>query len=188
MPRSPRLVEPGGFYHVSPRGNDGRDIYVDELDRRRHLALLERASRKYGWVVFSYCQMTNHFHLLLQVPNDGLSRGMQEVQSEYARFWNSRHGHTGHVFRNRFECEAVLSERHLIATARYVVLNPVRARMKFRPEQWRWSAHRALLGLDHAPSFLAVSAFLELFGPTPAQARKAYRRFVQEGHGSVSDT
>ena len=183
MPRSPRLVEPGGFYHVTSRGNDGRDIFDDEddVDRRRHLLLLERTARKHRWIVFSYCQMGNHFHLLLQVPENGLSAGMQELLGEYARFWNSRHGRTGHLFRNRFRCSAVESERHLLATARYIELNPVRARMKFRPEQWRWSSYRAHIGLDHLPPFLATSALLQLFGPTPAKARQAYKRFILDG-------
>jgi len=195
MPRSPRLVEPGGFYHVTPRGNDRRAIFGDEteIDRRRHLALLERTVRKHGWTVFAYCQMTNHFHLLVQVPEGNLSVGMQELLGEYSRFWNSTHGRTGHLFANRFHSEPVLSDRHLVATARYIDLNPVRARMRFRPEQWPWSSYRALVGVDHAPPFLATSALLRLFGPTPAKARLAYRRFVREGRGSdgrvpVSDT
>jgi REP element-mobilizing transposase RayT len=195
MPRSLRLVESGGFYHVTSRGNDGRDIFddTDEVDRRRHLALLERTARKYGWIVFAYCQMTNHFHLLVQLADGRLSAGMQELLGEYARSWNRRHGRSGHLFRNRFSCSAVESEGHLIATARYIELNPVRARMKFRPEQWAWSSYRAHVGLDHAPAFLATSALLQLFGPTPAKARETYKRFVRdgdvfEGRVPVSDT
>jgi REP element-mobilizing transposase RayT len=188
MPRAPRQIEAGSFYHVFPRGNDGREIYVDEFDRARQLFLLDRVSRKYGWTVFAYCQMTNHFHLLIQVSSSGLSPGMQELLGEYARFWNRRHGRTGHVFRNRFESAAVASDQHLLETARYVDLNPVRAGVKPRPEHWSWSSYRALVGLDHAPPFLAVSTLLQLFGPTPARARAAYRRFVREGHGTVSDT
>jgi REP element-mobilizing transposase RayT len=195
MPRSPRFVEPGGFYHVTPRGNDGRDIFddTDEIDRRRHLVLLERTVRKHRWTVLAYCLMTNHFHLLVQVPEQNLSVGMQELLGEYARFWNSRHGRSGHLFLNRFSCKPVLSEQHLLGTARYIDLNPVRAKIKFRPEQWIWSSYRALVGLDHAPPFLATSALLELFGPTPAKARAAYKQFVQKGlvsgsHVQVSDT
>jgi REP element-mobilizing transposase RayT len=195
MPRSPRSVEPGGFYHVTARGNDQREIFVDsdDIDRRRHLALLERTVRKHGWIVFAYCLMTNHIHLLVQVPEGNLSVGMQEFLGEYARFSNARHGRTGHLFRNRFRCAAVEDEAHLRLAARYIDLNPVRARMRFRPEQWPWSSYRALIGLDHAAPFLATSALLELFGPTPAEARLAYRRFVREGlvsggHVQVSDT
>jgi REP element-mobilizing transposase RayT len=192
MPRRLRLVEPGGFYHVFPRGNDGRPIFTENdghLDRRRHLTLLGRTARTHGWKVFGYCQMTNHFHLLIQVDEDArLSAGMQVLLGEYAKFWNSRHGHSGHLFRNRFGYEPIESESHLLETARYVELNPVRAGVKNRAELWPWSSYRAHAGLEHPPPFLATTALLELFGPTPAMARQAYRRFVQEGHVQVSDT
>ena len=195
MPRSQRFVEPGGFYHVTPRGNDRRPIFddSDELDRRRHLALLGRTVRKHGWTVFAYCLMTNHLHLVVQVPEDNLSCSMQEFLGEYARYWNSRHDRSGHLFRNRFSCAPIESDEHLRGAVRYVDLNPVRARVTLRPEQWQWSSYRALVGLEHAPAFLAVSALLELFGPTPAQARVAYRNFVRDGrvlpgHVQVSDT
>jgi len=195
MPRSPRFIEPSGFYHVTPRGNDGRMIFVDtdEIDRRRHLALLARIVRKHGWVVFAYCLMGNHFHLVVQVPEANLSAGMQELLGEYARYWNSRHERSGHLFLNRFSCKTVESDEHLREAARYVDLNPVRAGITFRPDQWRWSSYRALVGLDHPEPFLAVKETLELFGSSLPKARSAYRRFVQEGrasmgHGQVSDT
>ena len=188
MPRSPREVEPGGIYHVTPRGNDGRDVFLDDADRRRFLLRLGLVARRYGWVVFGYCLMTNHVHLLVQVPDGGLSEGMRDLLGGYARWWNLEHGHYGHLFRNRFDHTPVRSDRHLIATARYIDLNPVRAKMFFNPHQWRWSSYRAHVGLEHPLPFLANSLFLELLGPTPDKARKAYRRFVREGHVPVSDT
>ena len=188
MPRSPRVVEPGGIYHLTPRGNDGREIFLEDADRVHFLLRLGRVARKYRWVVFAYCLMTNHFHLLVKVPEDGLSPGMQELLGGYARWWNGEHDHYGHLFRNRFDDTPVRVVRHLIATARYVELNPVRAKMHNRPEQWPWSSYRAHVGLDHPAPFLANTEFLKLLGPTPDKARKAYRRFVREGHVPVSDT
>jgi len=181
-------VEPGAFHHVSPRGNDGRPIYEDEADRRHHLSLLERVTRDFGWIVFGYCQMTNHYHLVLQDPLATLSRGMQKLQGDYARYWNWRHGHANHLFKNRFESRPILSQQHLVATVRYVDLNPVRARMKFRPEQWQWSSHRAHVGFGHAPAFLALAAFQQLLGSTPEAAFRAYRRLVAEALAAGSDT
>jgi REP element-mobilizing transposase RayT len=188
MPRPLRITEPGGFYHVRSRGNDGRAIFIDDVDRRRHLALLSRAATRHRWLVFGYCQMTNHFHLALQLRDDELSAGMQELLTGYAREWNRRHGHTGHLFRSRFESSPILSERHLVATVRYVDLNPVRAGMKARPELWPWSSYRSHAGLEHAPQFLALGAFHALLGPTPVQARRVYKRFVRDGLVPVSDT
>jgi len=181
-------VEPNGIYHVAPRGNDGRLIFDDDHDRRVYLELLERVTRRHRWVVLGYCLMENHTHVLVQVPDANLSEGMQELSGEYSRRWNRRHGRYGHLFCNRFTYRPILSERHLVATARYIDLNPVVVRRKFRPEQWKWSSYRAHVGLAHPSSFLSLSAFLPLFGPTPAKAHAAYKRFVQEGRDLVSDT
>jgi hypothetical protein len=76
----------------------------------------------------------------------------------------------------------------MVATACYVDLNPVRARMKFRPEQWPWSSYRAHVGLDHAPEFLALGEFHKLLGSTPAEACAVYKRLVNFGLDPVSDT
>jgi len=113
---------------------------------------------------------------------------MQGVLGGYARFWNRRHGHAGHLFRNRFSMVDVATERHLLAAARYIDLNPVRAGMTADPEGWEWSSYRSHVGLDHGPRFLSLAEFLPLFGSTPAKARSAYLRFVKNGSGLVSDT
>jgi hypothetical protein len=138
--------------------------------------------------VNAYAVLTNHVHLLVQVPECGLSEGMRDLLGGYAHWWNLEHGHYGHLFHNRFKAQPVLSDRHLLATARYIDLNPVRAGIVKRPEEWTWSSYRAHAGYEHPPRFLASRELLELFGPTPALARRAYRRFVSEGHVPVSDT
>jgi REP element-mobilizing transposase RayT len=180
------MVEPGGIYHVTPRGNDGRDIFLEDPDRVQFLLRLGRVAREHLWLVYGYCLMTNHVHFLVQIAEDGLSAGMQELLGGYARWWNLEHGHYGHLFHNRFHATSVRSERHLIASARYVDLNPVRANVRRHPEQWPWSSYRAHVGLAHPARFLANNEFLELLGPTPNQAKKAYRRFVHEGRVLVS--
>ncbi|MDQ2983452.1 MAG: transposase [Actinomycetota bacterium] len=85
MARHPRLVEPGGFYHVGSRGNDKQPIYWDRFDRVFFLTSLARVVRRYRWLVHAYCLMTNHFHLVLQVPESGLSEGMCELNTGYSR-------------------------------------------------------------------------------------------------------
>ena len=132
--------------------------------------------------------MDNHVHLVVQVPDGEISRGMQRLLGNYSRWWNREYGHYGHLFVSRFRDRPIETESHLRESFRYVDLNSVRAKLSSRPEQWRWSSYRAHVGLEHPLPFLANSRFLELFGPTPDKARKAYRRFVREGHDPVSDT
>jgi putative transposase len=166
--RSPRVVEPNGLYHVSPRGNDGRAIFGDEDDRRQHLALLTNVAWRFRWRVLGYCQMTTHYHLVVQLPYLGLSEGMRYLQ--------------------HFEGRPIRSEGHLHATLRYVDLNPIVVNDVFRPEQWPWSSYRAHVGLEHPPAYLNLSAFHKLFADTPGRACRVYERFVQEGLALVSDT
>jgi putative transposase len=188
MGRKTRDVEPGGIYHVRTRGNNREPLYFDDHDRAARLEALEGVARKYGWDVLAFCLMTNHDHWIVRVPLGGLSAGMQVLNTGYSRRTNRRYGRTGHLFRNRFESSLLETQAHLLLACRYVVLNPVRARMQKSPELWPWSSYRACAGLDLAPVFLADSELLKLFSSRPAAARKAYRAFVHDGLVLVSDT
>jgi hypothetical protein len=131
--------------------------------------------------------MPNHVHLLIRVPASGLSEGMQELLSGYATFWNHRHGHTGHLFRQRFFSKKVTGESQLVTTSCYVDLNPVTARLCRRPEHWKDSSCGAHLGLTEPPPFLANEEFLDLIGPTREKACDSYRRHILRAGNPVSD-
>jgi REP-associated tyrosine transposase len=180
--RAPRIEDSTAFYHVGSRGNDGRWIFGDDHDRRLFLVLLERTARRHGWIVLAYCLMTNHFHLVIRIPDGGLSAGMQLLNTAYSQITNARYGSTGHLFRNRFGSKMMFEEAHLLEGCRYVVLNPVRAGICARAEEWPWSSYRASAGLVHAPAFLAVGELLGLFAPDPEAARRVYCDFVSAGH------
>jgi putative transposase len=107
---------------------------------------------------------------------------MQFLNTSFARLSNRRHGYVGqHLFRNRFWSELINDDAHLRETARYIVLNPVRANVCSRPEDSRWSSYRSCAGLDFAPRFLAANEHLRLFADRPSAARRAYRAFVADG-------
>jgi REP element-mobilizing transposase RayT len=183
MGRGPRITEPGGIYHLTSRGNNGEPLVRDDIDRVTWLAMLARTVEIFGWRPFTYCLMTNHYHLAVTLSNGGdeLSRAMQWLNTRYAQYANDRHGRTGHLFRNRFFSVALESEAHLLETSRYVVLNPVRAGMCKAPEEWAWSSYRACAGLEHPPRFLDLRGTLELFAPAPQEAFRLYRKFVSDG-------
>jgi putative transposase len=182
VPREPRIEVPGGIYHVGAKGNRGCIIYEDDVERRVFLSLLAECARRFNWVCHAFVLMTNHFHLLVQLDVGGLSAGMQLLNGSFAKFSNRRHGWVGqHLFRNRFWSEQIVTDAHLKETARYIVLNPVRANICETPDEWRWSSYRACAGLEFAPKFLAATQHLRLFGATPEKARDTYRRFVADG-------
>jgi hypothetical protein len=122
--------------------------------------------------------MTNHYHLVLQTPEPNLSKGMQWLNSAYANWFNREHGRCGHLFQGRFKAFLVDQETYFADVLRYVVLNPVRAKLCERPEDYRWSSYRATAGLEAAPEWLDVAAVHGLFGPDKETAQPAYRDFV----------
>lgn len=184
MAREPRIEVVGGIYHVSSKGNRGCVVYEDDLERRVFLNMLGLVIQRFGWVCHSFCLMSNHFHLLIQLQLGGLSDGMQVLNGSFARFSNRRHGNVGHLFRNRFWSAQLADDAHLLQAARYIVLNPVRAGICERPDQWPWSSYRACAGLEFAPRFLAASEHLRLFAAKPSAARRVYREFVRDGIGA----
>jgi REP-associated tyrosine transposase len=188
MGRRLRIFEPGAYYHVAARGNNGERILRDDLDCLDFLRWLSRIVFEQRWRVVTYCLMTNHYHLLMRPSEEGFAAGMQLLNSGHARRMNRKHGRTGHLFRNHYSWWPVESDEHLLEATRYIVLNPVRAGICKTPAEWRWSSYRAAVDLDHPSDFLALGDLLELFGATPTSARVAYRDFVAAGHGQVSDT
>jgi REP element-mobilizing transposase RayT len=183
MARPLRIEFPGAVYHVTSRGNERREIFRDDEDRRRFLEGLGRTVGRWGWVVHAYCLMGNHYHLLIETPEPNLSRGMRQLNGEYTQSFNRRHRRAGHLFQGRFKALIVEKESHLLEVCRYVVLNPVRARgLKVHaPEDWPWSSFRGTAGKGAAPEWLTVSWILSRFGKEEGKARQGYRRFVAAG-------
>ncbi|MCK4356844.1 addiction module toxin RelE, partial [Candidatus Bipolaricaulota bacterium] len=123
------------------------------------------------------------YHLLIETPRANLSRGMRHLNGVYTQSFNRRHKRTGHVFQGRFKAILVEKESHLLEVARYVVLNPVRAKMAKYPRQWTWSSYRATVGEIASPAFLSASWLLEQLDRQPKRACLTYQRFVREGVG-----
>jgi len=188
MPRRPRAFGTGEWYHVGARGNNGEAIVRDDLDRMTFVRWYARIAHRERWRALAYVVMDNHYHFVLRCDDAAPSRGMQLLNCGFARRMNRRHDRTDHLFKQRFYAKWIQTDEHLREACRYVVLNPVRAGLCKRPEDWRWSSYRATAGLEHAPEFLAVSELLQLFAATPQAARHAYTDYVAAGHVQVSDT
>jgi hypothetical protein len=127
--------------------------------------------------------MDNHYHLLIETPQPNLSLGMRQLNGRYTQMYNWRHERVGHLFQGRFTSILVEKEAHLLELCRYVVLNPVRAKMVAHPRQWAWSSYRATVGDTKAPAWLTLDWVLSQFGQRVGPARERYRTFVAEGRG-----
>ena len=163
MARIARFVVPGLPHHLTQRGNRRERVFFGDDDYELYRDLLASQCRKHGVACWSYCLMPNHVHLIL-VPDreEGLARALGETHRRYSSVINARLRVTGHLFQSRFG-SAAMDEDHLIAAARYGALNPVRARLVARAQDWRWSSVSAhLAGRDDA--LVTVAPLIERSG------------------------
>ncbi len=184
MSRPIRLEYPGAVFHITCRGNERRTTFRDDLDRVRFLDLLGQAVDRFRWVVTAYVLMSNHFHFVVELTAANLSRGMQWLNGGYVQRFNLRHERVGHLHQGRFKSILIEEDTYMLELIRYVVLNPVRANMVPRPEDYAWSSYRATAGLGHVPEWLAADDVLLRFGSDRDLAQARYRRFVEDGIGS----
>lgn len=186
MSRPLRLEFPAAVYHVTARGNARQAIFADDADRERFLELLGREVQQQRWRCHAYCQMGNHYHLLLETPEASLGRGMAHLNMAYSQWFNRRHRRAGHLFQGRYKAILVEKDSHLLELCRYVVLSPVRAGLVEFTRDWRWSSYRATASGRGGSPWLTTQWILEQFGGEAGRARQAYRRFVREGKGAAS--
>ena len=145
MARTARVVLPGVAHHVTQRGNRRLETFFQDDDYESYKSLLSANCAEAGVAVWGYCLMPNHVHLIL-VPSDtdGLSQALSRTHKRYAERINRRYDWSGHLWQGRFSSVA-MDNAHLLAAAKYVELNPVRARLCDRAKDWRWSSARAHL-------------------------------------------
>src|SRR6266849_304423 len=144
MSRPLRLEYSGSLLHVTVRGNSRQDIFYDDADRHFFLELLGKCVTRFEWILYAHVLMSNHFHLVIQLTSETLSRGMHWLNFRYAQALNRRYQRIGHLYRGRFNASLIEKEAYFLEVLRYVVLNPVRAGIVTRPEDYAWSSHRAV--------------------------------------------
>ncbi|MBK1629939.1 addiction module toxin RelE [Thiohalocapsa halophila] len=188
MARPLRLEFAGALHHVTARGNERRSIFLgdEDSDRAVFFDVLGATCERFNWLLHAYCLMTNHYHLLVETPDANLSKGMRQLNGVFTQTVNRTHARVGHLFQGRFKAILVERERYLLELCRYVVLNPVRARMVAAPGDWPWSSYRATVGETPAPGWLETDAVLRAFSEERQAAVSGYRRFVAAGIGAAS--
>lgn len=180
MSRPLRLEFAGALYHLTARGDRQEAIFEDDDDRLVFLDLLAKEVLQQGWVLYAFCLMGNHYHLLLETPEPNLVQGMRRLNGVYTQAVNRRYRRVGHVLQGRYKSILVDKDAYLRELCRYVVLNPVRAGMVASVEEWHWSSYLPTAGRIPCPPWLDAATVLDWFGDGAA-ARRAYERFVAEG-------
>lgn len=176
MPRRARMYVAGLPYHIVQRGNNRASCFLDNEDRQVYLEYLAANVRRYEAELHAYVLMTNHIHLLI-TPNveTAISSVMKGVGSRFAQFFNKKHSRTGTLWEGRHKSSPVQQDTYLLNCYRYIEMNPIRALIVKRPENYRWSSYssNALGQTDEAitphPVYLAM-------GGTESARRSAYRK------------
>jgi REP-associated tyrosine transposase len=164
VPSAPRDSAPG-LHHIWVNATGNWLYFIDDIDRRAWIRLLEKVVVDHAWTVAVFCQMTTHVHAIVDVPDTSLPRGMQYLNREYSKRFNARHDRSGHFVRRRFGSRRITSGRDLVGAYAYVVLNPVNGGMCPRAEDWRWSSYATTLGLTNDFGFVdARTVIAELDG------------------------
>ena len=187
MARPIRIEFPGAVYHIFSRGNRRETIFLDDKDRILFLKLLSSTVSRLNWVCHAYCLMCNHYHLLVETPEGLLSRGMQYLNSNYSRKFNSKHELRGHLFEKRYTAKLVDGNLQFLATARYVVRNPVAANMVLDAAKWKWSSYRATVGIEKSPDFLFVDDVLSCMSTDRYIAGKFFKELVHTEDGPETE-
>lgn len=176
MTRPIRVEYPDATYHVMSHGVAGTTVFADDLDRRLFLEILREIVDIGRLTVHSHSLMTTHFHLLCDTPEAGLSRQMQHMLERYTRSFNRRHHRHGHLWQARYKAILVQDGEYFLHCSRYIHLNPVKAGLCARPEDYPWSSYRCYLGRQEDHGWVTTSKTLGSFA-----SAADYTAFVLQG-------
>jgi REP element-mobilizing transposase RayT len=181
MGRPLRIEYPGALYHITSRGNEKRDIFLEDSDRNQFLELLEDYHERFDLVVHCFVLMGNHYHLTMETPRGNLLKVMHGINSSYTGYFNRKYDRVGHLFQGRYRGILVDKDSYLLELTRYVHLNPVRAKMVKRPEEYPWSSYVGYVWKRRQLRWMEYAWVLSQFGPDEVSSARRYRRFVESG-------
>jgi putative transposase len=178
MPRTARVVVPNLPHHIVQRGHNRNAVFLRETDYQYYLDSLEKWKSELGVQVHAWCLMTNHVHLVLNPGENAgdLSRLMKRLAGRQTRLVNKLEGRSGTLWEGRYKSSPIQTDSYLLQCCRYIELNPVRAQMVSRAEDYRWSSFRCKIGLEQSSILDLDPCYQRLKFPKPR-----YRQFVEEG-------
>ncbi|NLD48980.1 MAG: transposase [Clostridiaceae bacterium] len=177
MPRRARLLSESGIYHIMVRGNEKKEIFVDDEDRARSLEIIMDKAYQEEVQILSYCLMSNHIHLLVMQKNAQIGRFMKRVEVSYAYYFNKKHGRIGHLFQDRYKSETIDSNEHLLAAVRYIHKNPVKAGIVKSEGDYEWSSFNAYTRDNTLLPSVNIEYILGMFAKERKRAIKLFKEF-----------
>jgi len=181
MPRQRRAYSSTQIYHIMVRGNAGRDIFLDDDDKKQFLRILSRKKRQTEFKLYAFCLMKNHFHLSLKEGNENISNIMKRINTTYAVYFNKKYQLAGHLFQNRFKSENVENDAYLISLIRYIHQNPVKAGIALSPEEYPWSScFYYFFPGKNIYKLLDIEDILKIFSYDIEEAKEQFKGFSQK--------
>lgn len=183
MARLPRISAEQYFYHVFSRGNNREPVFFESSDYGRFLDNLDRFQPELGFRLYAYCLLPNHFHLLLRPGKVELSKIMQTLMTAYSMYANRKYDRVGHIFQGRFKSIIIEKDPYLLEVMRYIHLNPVRAGLVERVEEYPWSSYLKYMSAGEGVPKIDTSEMLALFSENFVNQKQLFREFVEAGLG-----
>ena len=178
MARPLRIEYEGGVYHVTSRGNERRKIFFCKSDYEKFKSYLRQAQDKYDYLLHCYMLMTNHYHLLIETRHGNLSKIMHYINGSYTNYVNRRRGRSGHLFQGRYKAIVIDKDSYLLELSRYLHLNPVRANIVAKPEDYPYSSYRSYC-FKEGEAFVHRDLILSMVSIDSRYAPTQYRDFVE---------
>jgi REP element-mobilizing transposase RayT len=185
MPRQMRKLSQSKIYHVMIRGNEKKDIFLDDEDRERFLHTIREKNKEKKWHIYAYCLMGNHVHLLINEGTDTISGIMQRINISYAYYFNKKYKRVGHLLQDRYRSENIEDDSYLIAAMRYIHNNPVKSGMVERALQYRWSSLRVYLELSSDHVGIDRSTVLGIFSENENRAIELLLEFSKQESNDI---
>ena len=183
MARPLRIEYEGAFYHVTARGNEQKRIYFNKTDYGKFREYLEGAREKYGCLIHVYVFMTNHYHMIIETPNANISKIMHFINGSYTTYINKKRDRSGHLFQGRYKAILIDRDNYLLELSRYIHLNPVRARIVEKPEEFLNSSYASYIG-NRKDTMVYHEQLLQMISNNKKSAPKLYKKFVESGIGA----
>ena len=181
LKRSRKLREwyPNAMYHITSRGNRRSDIFREDEDYQVYISIIKEAVEflENQYEIISYCLMTNHVHLQVQTKDRHIKYLMMRVNRFYAKYFNNKYQYVGHLFQGRYGSELIEEDSYVLETSRYIHLNPVRAKMVEKPENYEWSSYSMYIGNDkEIEKFVCSNRILSYF---KNKNRELYKKYIE---------
>jgi REP element-mobilizing transposase RayT len=179
MARPWRIEYEGAFYHLLSRGNEKRDIFIDDDDRRMFLETLGEMAERFAIDIFAYVLMNNHYHLLIRTQRANLTKAMHWFGVTYTTRFNYQHSRSGHLFQGRYKSILVQNDAYMMLLSCYIHRNPLRSGIVKRLADYPWSSYRAYAYGRKVPAWLSTELILSQFGGEGKAQHRSYREKVQ---------